>query len=408
MTEPTDKPFIHRFWDPTDPLSSAMLVVALIFIASCFFSIAVNSISMGLLAILWAVSMIKRRQWDVVGTPMDWFFFAYCCAEVVSTILSQNPGQSFHLSKRLLLIGIVYFFCAQVSTERAAKTVMATAIGAVTVMSLIGIGKLLFAPAEETVRLGVFTFYMTTSERLMIGLLMVAPFVVHAATPLRVRLIALAALVPIAIALYATVTKGAYLAAAAGLLCIAVMRSRYLVIGLVVLGIALFFLGSEFVQSRIVGIFDIHHPENQTRLYLWAGAFNIFKHFPLFGVGDIDLHEAIAQYGETQNPEQLGHMHNNALQFLVTLGSIGLIVVTAMFVKIAIAEWRVVRATYDDWFRGSVALGALAVFVGIQVMGLSEWSFGDQEVATLLWWTVGMAMAVGRLSEDAATEEGRA
>jgi O-antigen ligase len=393
-------------FESRDLLNATIFVVALIFVASCFFSIAVNSLSLGLLAILWLVSMIRHRQWTVVATPLDWYFLAYCCAEATSTILSQNPAQSFELSKRLLLIGIVYFFASQLRTDRAAKVVIATAIGAVTLMSIIGIGKLLFAPAEDTVRLGVFTFYMTTSERLMIGVLIITPFLVHATTPWRIRLVAAAALLPVSIALYATVTKGAYLAAAAGLLVIAITRSRYLVILLLLLAIGLFMFGSDFVQSRIMSIVDLNHPENQTRIYLWKGALNIFKHFPLFGVGDIDLHEVLARYGETPNPEQLGHLHNNALQFLVTLGSVGFIVVTALFVKIALMEWRVFRSVRDDWFRSSVALGALAVFIGVQVMGLSEWSFGDQEVATLLWWTVGMTLAVGRLAASPAALKG--
>jgi O-antigen ligase len=327
---------------------------------------------------------------------------------MVSTIFSQNPGQSLELSKRLLLIGIVYFFASNFRNDRTLRVLMATAVGAPTAMSLIGVGKLLLAPADETMRLGVFTFYMTTSELLMIGLLLAAPFVVHANTPPRVRLMAGAALVPLAIALYATVTRGAYLAAAAGLLCVTLARNRYLVIPLLLLIIALFVFGPPYVQNRLVSIVDLSHPENQTRLLLWTGALNIFKHFPLFGVGDIDLHEVLARYGEVANPEQLGHLHNNALQILVTLGGVGFVVVLAMFVRVAIVEWRIFRTVRDDWFRGSVALGALAVFVGVQVMGLTEWSFGDQEVATHLWWTVGMALAVGSLGACSTNEKGAA
>jgi O-antigen ligase len=392
----------------SDPLAKALLAVALVFVASCFFSIAGTSISLGLLAVLWIGAMVVRRRWEVVATALDWYFLAYCCAEMVSTIFSQNPAQSLELSKRLLLIGIVYFFASHFRNERTLRVLMATAVGAATAMSVIGVGKLLLAPADETMRLGVFTFYMTTSELLMIGLLLAAPFVVHAKTPIRVRLAAGAVLVPLAIALYATVTRGAYLAAAAGLLCVTLARNRYLVIPLLLLIIALFVFGPPYVQNRLISIVDLSHPENQTRLLLWTGALNIFKHFPVFGVGDIDLHEVLARYGEVANPEQLGHLHNNALQILVTLGGVGFLVVLALFVRVAIVEWRISRMVRDDWFRGSVALGALAVFVGVQVMGLTEWSFGDQEVATLLWWSVGMALAVGSLGSSPPNERGAA
>jgi O-antigen ligase len=85
------------------------------------------------------------------------------------------------------------------------------------------------------------------------------------------------------------------------------------------------------------------------------------------------------------------------LQFLVTLGLVGFVAVVAMFVKIFVIEWRIYRKVRTDWFRGSVSLGALAVFVGFQMNGLTEWTFGDQEVVILFWITLGIALAVGRL-----------
>jgi hypothetical protein len=90
----------------------------------------------------------------------------------------------------------------------------------------------------------------------------------------------------------------------------------------------------------------------------------------------------------------------------VTLGLVGFVAVMGLFVRIAIAEWRTFARVREDWFHGSIALGALAVFVGFQVMGLTEWSFGDQEVVLLLWVTVGMSLAVGRMCPPVAPRPG--
>ena len=84
------------------------------------------------------------------------------------------------------------------------------------------------------------------------------------------------------------------------------------------------------------------------------------------------------------------------LQVLVTLGLVGFIALYALFVKIGITEWRIYREVRGDWFRGSIALGALGVFVGFHVMGLTEWSFGDQEVVILFWITVALSLVAGR------------
>ena len=373
-----------------------------LFLASCYFSIAVNSLSLGLMALCWILLMILERRWSVVSTPYDWFFLAWIVAEYLSTAFSENAPQSLFFSKRLLLIGVVYFFATHITSEGKAKLVVLTLLGAATAVSLLGVGKLVRAMVvdgtEEVTRLGIFQFYMTTSELLMIALLLTLPFVVHPRTPSRWRIAGMLAVIPMGIALYATVTRGAYLAAGAGILFIALVRNIKLIIPLVLLVALLVLFAPPYVQQRLASITDIHHPENATRVMLWSTGITIFEHFPVVGVGDIDLRELYDRYATVVNPEHHGHLHNVPLQILVTLGIVGFCAVYALFVKIAVTEWRVFALLRDEWFRGSVALGALAVFVGFHVMGLTEWSFGDQEVVILLWITVGMSLAVGRMA----------
>jgi O-antigen ligase len=251
-------------------------------------------------------------------------------------------------------------------------------------------------PGENT-RLGTFQFYMTTAELMMMALLLLVPFVVHGATPRRIRIAAGVLLIPVAVSLYATVTRGAYLAAAAGVIFVALVRNRKLLIPLLALIAALVLFAPPFVESRLASILDMHHPENASRIVLWETGLRIFAAHPVVGVGDIDLGDLLRQYAAAGYTGEWGHLHNMALHFLATLGIIGFAAVAGMFVRIFLAEWRVYQAVKDDWLYGSVALGALAVFVGFQVNGLTEWSFGDQEVVVLFWISLGFALAAGRL-----------
>lgn len=373
-----------------------------LFLASCYFSIAVNSLSLGLMAICWALLMVTERRWSAVSTPYDWFFLAWIVAEYLATAFSENPGQSLLFSKRLLLIGVVYFFATHVTSRGKATLVIVSLLGSATLFALLGVGKLLLAGPGGIVRLGIFQFYMTTSELLMIAMLITLPFAVHPHAPMRWRIAAGLAVLPMSVALYATVTRGAYLAAAAGMVCIVLARNVKLIIPLVVLILILVFVAPPYVQQRLASITDLKHPENATRIMLWSTGLTIFAHHPIVGVGDIDLRETYDRYAEVENPEHHGHLHNVPLQILVTLGIAGFSAVMGLFIRIAIAEWRTFVRLRDDWFYGSIALGALAVFVGFQVMGLTEWSFGDQEVVLLLWVTVGMSLAAGRLNPPAA------
>src|SRR5512140_1094604 len=160
-----------------------MVAAMYIFLSSTYFSIAVNSLALGLMAICFAGIMVSERRFLVRSTPLDYFFLAYVVAEILSTVFSYRAAQSFAFSKRILLIGIVYFFATWITTDQAAKRAVAVLLASATIVACIGVGKLAFAPPEEVVRLGIFQFYMTTSELMMIAMLLLFPFAVHPETP---------------------------------------------------------------------------------------------------------------------------------------------------------------------------------------------------------------------------------
>lgn len=386
-------------------LRRVMLGGMFVFLGSSYFSIAVNSLSIGLMAVSWCAIVVWERRCIVKRTALDYFFLAYIAAELLATAFSVNPAQSLFFSRRVLLIGIVYFFTTWVSTEGLAKWIIGVLLGTATVVALLGVVKLLVLPAEQTTRLGIFQFYMTTAELMMIAALLLLPFCVHPRTPRAIRGTALLALIPVLVSLYATVTRGAYVAVAAGALFIALVRSRKLVFPLLVVVVLLIVFAPPYVESRLHSIIDIHHPENASRLMLWTIGLRIFADHPVVGVGDIDLGELFRKYADPGSQILWGHLHNVPLQFLVTLGAVGFVVVVVMFVKIFVVQWKIYRRSREDWFVSSVAMGSMALFVGFQTNGLFEWSFGDQEVATLFWAMVGMTLATGSLSRETTSVE---
>ena len=368
-----------------------------LFLASACVSIAVNSLALGLMAIAWCLVMVFGRRWDVAGTPLDWFFLAYVAAELLATVFSARPWESLFLARRVLLIGIVYCFASRVRTRTEAQRLVAVLLGAAVAVALVGVAKLLLGGPGDNTRLGIFQFYMTTSQLMMIVLLLLVPFGLHPSTPRRVHACAWAAAVPVAVALYATVTRGAYLAAAAGLLLIALVRNWKLVIPLVLIVACVLLFAPPYVTGRLHSIVDLRHPENASRILLWSTGLKIFADHPVTGVGDIDLGELLRRYAGPGYSGQWGHLHNIAMHILVTLGAVGLIAAVALFIRIGVVEWRACRALRDDWFAGSFALGAFAVFIGFQVNGLTEWSFGNQTVVILVWVTLGLTLALERI-----------
>ena len=368
-----------------------------IFLASSYFSIAVNSISLGLMAIVWIIEMVLRRRVLIRPVGLEWVFLAYLIAQTLSTIFSVDPLQSLVNSKRLLLIGIVYFLVAHLNTRRQLEQATAVWHAAASIVAMIGVVKLFTGSPDEVVRLGVFQFYMTTSGMMMIAGLLALPFVLHGRTPSPLRWVAAGSLVPILIVLYATVTRGAYLAFLAGAIVVVLVRKWRLVFPLAAVLVAGILAAPPYVAARLQSLIDLNHPENVTRLMMWTAGIRIFAHHPLVGVGDIDLGDLMRAYADPGYPGVWGHLHNIPLQFLATLGIVGFAVVVTMFVLIVRLQWRAVRTTAQDWFEGSLSLGALAVTIGLLVHGLTEWTFGDQEVVTLFWIALGLSLSALRL-----------
>jgi O-antigen ligase len=372
------------------------MIVAGIFLASIFFSIAVNSIALGLMGMLWLVLLLSRRSWKDLATPLDWFFLAYVVVELLSSALSINPAQSFFNARRILLIGIVYFFATNLRNREDLRRNFWILECAAILVACLGIVKLLTGGSGENERLGVFQFYMTTSGLMTCAALFLLPVALHRNVPRVDRRGAILGLVPLLIALYTTVTRGAYMALVAGALVVLLIRDWKLIIPLVVLVVVTVVLAPPYVAGRIQSIVDPGHPENVTRIFIWTAGWRIFVHSPLLGVGDIDLGDLLRQYADPGYLGLWGHMHNVLFQLLVTLGLLGTAAVLALFVRLVMVEWRVYRCLRDDWLGSSLALGGLAVFTGIMVHGLTEWTFGDQEIALFLWTTVGFVLAAGR------------
>lgn len=143
-------------------------------------------------------------------------------------------------------------------------------------------------------------------------------------------------------------------------------------------------------RGRLLSFFDPHLPQNFTRLALWRAGWEIFKDYPLFGVGDIGIEKYYVKYKRPYDKEIHGHLHNNYIHFLATLGLFGFLALSYLFIIIIIRISRIYKSSKGTPFIASYSLGALASFVSILTGGLSELNFWDHEIATLIYFTVGL------------------
>jgi len=143
-------------------------------------------------------------------------------------------------------------------------------------------------------------------------------------------------------------------------------------------------------RNRLTSMIDPYLPSNFNRMALWRAGFLMLKDHPLFGVGDIDLNNLYRQYKRNYDKELQGHLHNNYIHFLAILGGFGFIVVMILLGKIIQFNYKIYNEVKTEPFVSSYALGAFGGYISFLFAGLTEWNFGDHEVITMAWWTVGL------------------
>lgn len=353
------------------------------------------SIAAGSLLLTAAIAVILvwsavERKWIFPKTSLDYFFLAYIIIELLTATFSIESAHALRNAKRLLLIGIVYaVFVSFTSKEKIGKSLMIIS----SVVALLSIGEIYFYFHAHEQRLYVFQHYMTTGGlKMMISLLLV-PHIIDKKTERKKRIFFASVFLPIFAALILTNTRSAWLGFVAGIFVLSILEYRRLFAVLVVL-LALFFAFAPQQQiDRAKSIIDLHDPSNYGRLNMWSTGITIWKDYPLLGTGDIDLHTLYDKYKQQGDTEYGGHLHNNFVQILVTLGAVGFFIVLTLWGAILFQEFKIFRFVYKETILKNSTLGALAIFVGFLVAGMFEWNFGDHEIMVFVWFSVGIALA---------------
>jgi hypothetical protein len=143
---------------------------------------------------------------------------------------------------------------------------------------------------------------------------------------------------------------------------------------------------------------DPYHQSNLTRLSLWRAGWKIFKEHPFFGAGDIDLGDLYINYKEPYQKEIQGHLHNNYVHILATLGGFGIIAFMLLLFSIGVVLHSAMKSVRSNDTLRPFIVGTVGIFVCFLFAGLTEWNFGDHEIITLLWFFIGMAISAGKLN----------
>lgn len=380
-----------------------IVVLLMAFLFNAPISIAAMNISYGLAMLLWLGRMVIRGRNEVQRTALDWFLIAFVIAELLSLSVSYNKEQSMlFIYRRITLLPIIYIIVSNARTHESLRALFVALIGAMVVVSVFGVVSVLAHLHEFLLfqrRLVEFQMYMTAGGMMMMGMILLLPFAIHPGTPRTIRWLSIAAMAPLAVNLLFTFTRSSWLGFLAGAVVIAAMKTKKLLIPLAILVVIVVAFATPEMRDRMSSIINPYHPANIGRLRMWGVGIEMFRDHPILGVGDIDLGELWKSYADPQW-EASGHLHNNLIMWLVTLGIVGFSALVALFVKIWLVAYRTVKKLGSDWFLGSLSLGVLALLASFHVNGLFEWNFGDAEIIMVVWALVGMIIAAANIGVE--------
>jgi len=364
--------------------------------ASMQFSIAAAQILLGVAVVAWLVRL--RAEHRTFEAPaFFWPLAAYGVATLVSAGFSTNPAVSVVDTKQLflfLIVPVVYDF----ARGRRADLLLSLIISVGAASALVGVvqyGVLNYDNLGRRMQ-GTLSHWMTYSGTLM---LVICATIARLLFGTRDRLWSAFVLPALVIALALTLTRGAWVGAAAGAAVLFLVKDFRLTALIPVTVAVALLVAPDALTSRMQSIGDMSDPTTRDRVAMLEAGLAMVRDYPLTGVGPDMVGPLYPTYRtatavQATNP----HLHNVPMQIAAERGLPALALWLAFIVTSLRELWKMRRAS------GTRTLAATGVgaITAMLVAGFFEYNFGDSEFLMLLLVLMTLPFAAARGDEAGA------
>lgn len=380
---------------------------------------SINVAQVGLTLFFLARLTLRRVRFG----PAQWALVAFFAWNTLSAALSPLPSEA--------LIGVLdywswtpFLLAGALPAEIRARdsrfaAFLALAACATVPMDLAQFflgtdfnhGQRLFrnAPVGTVNAYGFFSHHLTYAGMLSLVLALTAAYAVYGKS--RRKLWAVAAGI-LGVGLLTTQARSYLIAAIPAGFLLLRRKGRAWVFGAgaaaVVLGALLLLAGPQKLRERAASLWDIDHPSNAERIYLWVSGWQMFLDRPIAGWGPGIYPETAPPYkapyaDRIQYPDRaepgfrtVSHCHNLYLMVLIYSGAVGF----GLFLLFFALAFRDLLGQPDRALRYGVLAGAVTFLVG----GLFEFNGGDAEVATLAFFLLGLGCSESPPADEKTPE----
>jgi O-antigen ligase len=407
---------VGKFTEGFTPLSNKILRV--FGVTFCLYSVAVLTTTAGMEILGWLSALLvmivlgveSRRNKELlkkVFLPVDWVLLGFVVVVILGALINTPDrigkihavGSSrWALLFILLRVGLTWIW-----SDRVFKKMLYFLMALIGVISLYSIwqyfngldllrlhrGPMIPFGYSESGRPfyrvgGMWGTPMTFAYSLVLSMSFpLAFFIVRAEKGKRAWLIS-SVMIASTFALMASLTRGAYLAAAGALIYLAInsiRRGTALIVG----AFLIFYVATNWafpeIKQRIHKITDTTSSSSTYRFDLWRANFEIVKEFPLLGVGygvnEEVLQEFYPRIGKASGFN--GHAHNTFLQIAAGTGALGFVLFFLFTIYFLRMNWQLRRTAQPGWQKGFIE-ACLAAQIALHIGGLTECNFKDLEV----------------------------
>jgi O-antigen ligase len=292
-------------------------------------------------------------------TPLNKAIYCFLAIAGLATIFSLSPYESQKVFfNRYIIYFFIFFTGAFIGKRRLALKIiiLSLSVGAV----LVSGGGLIDLFSGGPLRRLLISFgvpiygtYFLYTLPFLIGFMIFHP-------SLKLKLISFVAAVPVFIAFIFHGSRGVWLGLIAGCIITIILcgKKRGYLLGLSLLVIVL--IGSvNFTRERVMVVGSV-----KVRLQMAGSALNIFKDYPIFGVGPGNYNGLMQDYypDQAKGARKHLHAHNTYLEVLAEMGILGLLSLLWVLALFFRQGYRAIKKE-PDAYNISFMIMFLAVFV---------------------------------------------
>jgi putative inorganic carbon (hco3(-)) transporter len=363
--------------------------------ATMLFSIAAAQILLGIAVLAWLGLHLADQQ-PVAAPSFFWPLVAYAAATLLAAGFSLDPSVSVADCKQLfllLLVPVVYDF-ARGARADGLLTIIISVGAASAFVGIVQYGILNYDNLGRRMQ-GTLSHWMTYSGTLM---LVICASLARLLFGTRDRLWAAFVLPALLVSLALTLTRGAWLGAAAGAAVLFLIKDIRLTALIPIVAAVALLVAPEALSDRMTSIGDMSDPTTRDRVAMLEAGVAMIGDHPWTGVGPDMVGRVYPDYRtaaavQANNP----HLHNVPMQIAAERGLPALLLWLAFVTSATVGLWRLRR---DPAVRPLAAAGLSAV-AAMLVAGASEYNFGDSEFLMLFLVMITIPFAAARTGRDA-------